>query len=190
MTLISIFHSQSCQGQNKDSLIIDTCLNATINTLYLEVCYKPENKGNGIYGVIRIKQNFDDCIILCYFDCAIGALPECEYGKLNKNYTPNSIMLNNDTLLLGDKLEDIDISLFIPEKIISIKTDINQFIVFEMYNCSYTTVGHWYVYIVAELDESGRINRYKTFIFDKKPMPTNRLTKDIEELFGLKINIR
>ncbi|MFV0418264.1 MAG: hypothetical protein ACK5KT_06000 [Dysgonomonas sp.] len=147
-----------------------------------DCCIEESNRDN-IYGVIQIRRKIEEISISAFIDTELDILPICKKQTLGKKYSKNTIKINQTELYLKNDLNGIDLSLFIPNRIIYIKKKAKTFIVFEMYNFSYTTVGGGYTYIIIQLDQSDKIKSSKIFEYIKEPIKPDVLVKQIEKLF-------
>ncbi len=149
----------------------------------LSVCCIENAKRPEIYGTIEIKQKISGVSIVAYFDTNLDVIDLCEKQMLSEDHNQNIIKINNSRLALDNNLNGIDLSLFIPDRLFLITKDKVNYVIFEMYNFSYTTVGGGFTYIMIKMNESDEIDKYKIFEYKKEPMQLDFLSKKIDELF-------
>ncbi len=147
----------------------------------LSVCYFEVPDRDDIYGVVEVNQKMGDIPVLAFFDTSVGVLEQC---NSKRKYNRNTIKINDSKLRLGNKINGININTFIPQKLILITKDKTNYIVFEMYQFSTTTVGGGYDYIILKLNQANEIEKHSIYECDKKNsvLPMKKLLKVIEQI--------
>lgn len=145
-------------------------------------CRMIDTKRDDIDGVIKVEQTIDSISIYAFFDISLDIPPICDKQGIDENYAPNTIKINGAEFHIGADLNGIESSRFIPSRLFKV-TGKTIYVVFEMYNISYTTVGGGYTYIIIQLDQSNKIKRSEIFEYIKEPIKPDVLVKQIEKLF-------
>lgn len=117
----------------------------------LDACRKCDTGRPDEPYVIEVVREFDGIRFSAYFDCELGSVPDCQdKAGLPKRYHPNSITVNDQVVFLGRQLKGTGICLCIPMRLFYGTTAGNTYVVLEMANISYTTVGGGYCYITVK----------------------------------------
>ncbi|WP_145996391.1 hypothetical protein [Dysgonomonas massiliensis] len=169
------------QAENNTSTIIpdqSSILSAIVNDSLkgydieirdLTTCIAKDKTRDDISGIITIDETLNKANIRAYFDTNLDIIDYCNDSFLD-NYPSNTIIIEKLTLSVGNDLNGIQITHFIPQRIFSIRKDQYCFFVFEMYNFSYTTVGGGYTYIIIQVGENSSIDDYKIYEYSEEPI--------------------
>ncbi len=151
------------------AIVNDSLREYNVEERDLSTCIVKDNTRKDISGIITINETLNETNIRAYFDTNLDIIENCNERILD-NYSSNTIIIEKSTLSVGDELNGIPITYFIPQRIFSIREDDSYFIVFEMHNFSYTTVGGGYTYIIIQLGENSSIEDYKIYEYSKEPI--------------------